>query len=270
MTAEELGDLYDEKRRLWDDAILVEGDRDDEWVMEVAARLGLEFDPPEYLHGTQGQTACGRCGTAVASEDLHTRWHRLVSAGIKLATWEANLGHLGAAFLGIALREFLARPDEIVEEEEQWTDSGHGWIYPLDSGAHARCGGPGVCGACNADELHSLKVHDEAADRYYARLRVAANAAAIQIPGAAASTAEKVSRTWILEHPEKAVRIACGDHDAVVRALEGEWGTLGTILEMIAPLTPDTRARVLESALVRVTASETLGPVEPDDERTTT
>lgn len=82
-------------------------------------------------------------------------------------------------------------------------------------------------------------------------------------------TAEE--RGWIREHPEQAVRIACGsDRDAVVAALEGEWGTLGTVLAILEPLDQDARSRVLESALVRVTMSETLGPVEPDDERMTT
>lgn len=53
---------------------------------------------------------------------------------------------------------------------------------------------------------------------------------------------------WAREHPERAVRLATHDHDAVWRALEGEWGVLGTIKEMLAPLTAEQRSGVLKAA----------------------
>lgn len=53
---------------------------------------------------------------------------------------------------------------------------------------------------------------------------------------------DEIHEAWVREHPERAVRIAANvDHDAVQRALEGEWGIRGTILEMLAPLTSDQR-----------------------------
>lgn len=46
-------------------------------------------------------------------------------------------------------------------------------------------------------------------------------------------------------------RAANGSRDAVVRALEGEWGTLGTITEMLAPLTSDERWQVVKAIIYR-------------------
>jgi hypothetical protein len=39
------------------------------------------------------------------------------------------------------------------------TDCGHGWVYRAPGGVKARCGGPGLCSACNADlaRLAALK-----------------------------------------------------------------------------------------------------------------
>lgn len=177
MTAEELGELYDEKRTAWETAKAIPGSEEypEDYVIEVARRLGLEFIPPEYLHGSQGRTACGRCGVEVALEERHSRWHELVAAGIKVATYEANLGHLGASFLGIALRELfgdeiLARPPAAPAEPENWTPSGHGHLYPLPNGSRARCGGPAMCAKCKADLEHSERVGDGEAERWRQRM----------------------------------------------------------------------------------------------------
>lgn len=277
MTAEELGELYDEKRRAWEEATGAEG-FGDEYAIEVARRLdGLQFEPPEFDWPVDERgPVCRRCGVPVSDRDLHTRWHELVSAGIKLAQYEANLGHLGAAFLGIALRELFG--DEVLTgaapapaEQENWTPSGHGHLYPLPNGLRARCGGPGMCAKCKADLEHSERVGDGEAERWLQRVRAEggpwAGDAAREDTRPLGDSEVQIWRVWIREHPEQAVRIACGaDHDAVVAGLEGEWGTLGTILAMIEPLDQDTRARVLESALVRVTASETVGPVSPNQD----
>lgn len=52
---------------------------------------------------------------------------------------------------------------------------------------------------------------------------------------------------------EEAVRRAIGrDRAAVVRALEGEWGTLGSVLAMLDPLPWEHRAPVLQTALAHL------------------
>lgn len=52
--------------------------------------------------------------------------------------------------------------------------SGHGWVNPRPDGAKARCGGPGICGECSAEQIAAvgsepllLKRTEEEREAYY-------------------------------------------------------------------------------------------------------
>ena len=40
------------------------------------------------------------------------------------------------------------------------TDCGHGWVHPRPDGMKARCGGPGLCTQCSADEARKTQHKD--------------------------------------------------------------------------------------------------------------
>lgn len=164
---EAMGALYAERRTQWEDANQ-DLPETDEMFVELARRLEIILVPPIIHDDGMGMLWCDTCAGVVARAEHHQVWHLRIQAATKVAMWQSNLANLASHFLGLTLRAALER------DAEEWTPSGHGWIYlqgdPPGS-LRARCGGPAMCGKCRADEQHSIAGADGAAQAYYVRMQ---------------------------------------------------------------------------------------------------
>lgn len=166
-----LGAIYEQRRIEWEKAN-EDLPADETMLEELAKRLGIPLPPPERIASPDGNGgACSVCGVPIGQVAFwtHKQWHVRIMAATKVAGWQANLAHMASQFLALSLRELLEQ-----EEPEEWTPSGHGWIYlqgdPPGS-IRARCGGPVMCAKCRADEQHSIAEGDGAAQQYYVRMQ---------------------------------------------------------------------------------------------------
>lgn len=103
---------------------------------------------------------------------------------------------------------------------------------------------------------HAELVGDGAADRWLSSFVGEGAALMADPPPLGVERGDVVSRwrRWVVEHPEEAVRLACGvDRDAVVRGLLGGLGTTeSAILELLAPLDQANRGHAIARVLQKL------------------
>lgn len=145
----------------------------DDYYVEVAGRLELPITEPTFAR-YHDETYCETCGTMVASTKVHTRWHARIQAVTKVALQMSELAWKHSGLLGFTLSTTMQELITVMGEDDEWTCSGHGWIYPEGDppgSVRARCGGPAMCDKCRADEQHSIAEGDGAAQAYYVAMQ---------------------------------------------------------------------------------------------------
>lgn len=116
-----------------------------EWTVRLPLALASALTPEQI---TTNETVIA--GMARAARN---REHR--SDGVKVERQPMRVEFVSARGLpGVGEAGPVAEPDRPTEgaSSDRPSDCGHGHVWPNPSGSKARCGGPGICGPCSADE----------------------------------------------------------------------------------------------------------------------